>query len=190
MSVGGVPILTAGLKWQPLGMSAVDAQAVESYKMSVDDIARIFRMPPFMIGDYSKATYSNTEVMARTFYVSCLGFYLEHIEAALNRLFGFSTNETSEFDIESGLLRGEFRERMEAYARGIQGGVLAPNEARRRENLPPVDGGDRVLVQQQMIPVDQAGTESEAESEPAEETQRSDDDETDRAYSMISRAAA
>lgn len=187
MATGKVPILTAGLKWQPLGMSATDAQAIESWKMSVEDIARVFRMPPYMLADYSNATYNNTEVMGRTFYNSCLGFYLEHIEAALNRLFDFSPNETAEFDIERGLLRGELKERMEAYARGIQGGVIASNEARRRLDLPPVEGGDQVLVQQQMVPIDQAGQSQapapEPQPEPAEPVDI--DAETDRMYLAI-----
>lgn len=178
LNAGRVPILTAGLKWQPLGMNAVDAQAVESYRMSVEDVARVFRMPLFMLGDYSKTTYSNTEQMTRTFYVSCLGFYLEHLEAGLDRLFAFDANEGAEFDIERGLLRGEFKERMEGLAKGIQGGVMAPNEARAREDLPPVDGGDRVLVQQQMQPVDMAGEQSAAPAEP-------DEDEEERQASLI-----
>jgi HK97 family phage portal protein len=152
--MGGTPVLTDDMKWQLITMSAVDAEIIDSYKMTVRDVAMAYRVPLYMLGDMEKATFRNTEQMFRTFYQSSLRFYLEHVEAALNRLFNFDgVSEYVEFDIESGLMRAELDTRMTAYARGVQGGILAPNEARRRESLGPVKGGDQVFLQQQMIPV-------------------------------------
>jgi HK97 family phage portal protein len=151
---GKTPVLSHDVKWQLMTMSAVDSEIIDSYKMTVRDVAMAYRVPLYMLGDMEKATFRNTEQMFRTFYQSSLRFYLEHTEAALNRLFGFDgVTEYVEFDIESGLMRSELDTRMTAYARGVQGGILAPNEVRARESLGPVEGGDQVFLQQQMIPV-------------------------------------
>jgi Phage portal protein len=106
-----------------------------------------------LLGDLEKATFQNVESLSRFFIQSSLGFYVDHIEDALTAFFGLPTNEYIYFDVETALLRSDLKERMEAYAKGIQNGVMAPNEARARESLPPVDDGDQPRVQQQLVPL-------------------------------------
>src|SRR5580765_3861016 len=82
MNVGGVPILSAGLKWTPLSMSASDAQLIEFYKLSIADIARVLRIPLPLIGE-PESTFANTEVLMQFWIASGLEFLLEHLELSL-----------------------------------------------------------------------------------------------------------
>jgi HK97 family phage portal protein len=153
--IGGTPVLHSELKWEKITMSATDSEMIEAYRLTVADVAMAYRVPLFMLGDLSKATFRNVESLMRVFYTSSLRFYLEHLENELNRLFGLDgETEYLEFDIEAGLLRGDLQSRMESFAKGVQGGVITPNEARKREQLGPQAGGDKIFLQQQMIPVE------------------------------------
>jgi HK97 family phage portal protein len=178
---GSVAVLEDDLTWQALTMSAVDADVVKQYELSVDDVARIFRVPPWMLGRLEKTTFRNIETQQRHFYASCLGFYLEHVEAALDSFFGLPPTEECEFEFERGMMRAELDTRMDAYGKGIQGGVMTPNEARRLENLPPVPGGDNCFLQAQMIPVSsaaEAGPKRPETPPPDEEPEPDEPDET------------
>ena len=151
---GGTPVLHSDLKWEQITMSATDAEMIAAYKLSVSDIAMAYRIPLYMLGDMSKATFRNVETLFRVFYTSSLRFYLEHLENNLNSLFELDGNtEYLEFDIESGLLRGDLESRMNALTKGVQGGILTPNEARISQELPPVEGGDYAFLQRQMAPI-------------------------------------
>jgi HK97 family phage portal protein len=154
--IGGTAVLEEGVEWTPMTMSAVDSEIVEQYKLQIEDVARVYRVPMFMLGDMSKATFNNVEQMTRSFYAGGLAFYLELIEAQLAHFFSLSMTEFVEFDVEGGLMRSEFSERIAGLTKGVQGGVFAPNEARRKEGLPAVAHGDQPLVQQQMVPLSYA----------------------------------
>lgn len=150
---GATPILTHGLSWKATQMSAVDAEVIALYALQKQDVASVYRVPLYMLGDMTKMTFNNVETIQRHFYASCLGFYLEHIETALDDFFGLPEDEFMEFDVESGLMRAEFKERIAALTSGIQGGCFAPNEARLKEGLKKVEGGDTVFLQKQMVPI-------------------------------------
>jgi HK97 family phage portal protein len=153
-NAGGTPVLHSELKWEQITMNATDAETIASYQLTVADVAMAYRIPLFMLGDMSKATFRNVESLMRVFYTSSLRFYLEHLENALNRLFELDgVSEYVEFDIEAGLLRGDFEQRMNGLTKGVQGGIFSPNEAREREELPPKSGGDEIYLQRQMVPV-------------------------------------
>ena len=152
-SIGDVAVLSEGMEWQQLQMTAVDAEVAAIYTLSERQIFQIFRIPPFLGGDLEKATFSNVESLTRFYLQSCLGFYVDHLEEALTLFFGLPPDEKILFDLDQALLAGDLKERMEAYGKGVQNGILAPNEARRRENLPPVEFGDEPRVQQQLVPL-------------------------------------
>ena len=150
----GEPIvLREGMEWTPLTMSAVDAELVGSYRLTERQVAQAFRIPPFLLGDLDKGTFSNVESLIRFYLQSCLGFYVDHIEDALTNFFNLPPNESIVFDLERALLRGDLESRMSGYAKGVQSGIFAPNEVRARENLPPVEFGDDPRVQQQLVPL-------------------------------------
>ena len=167
---GGTPVLDNDVDWRPLTMSAVDAEVIAQYRLSVENIAQVYRIPMFMLGDMSKATFSNVESLQKAFIASALGFYLKHIENVLEKSWDMDVNQMMEFDLERGLLRPDLEQRMSAYSKGVLGGIYTPNEPRARENLPPVEGGDQIFLQRQNWPIDLLGADAETTTtEPAPE---------------------
>ena len=153
MSSGKVPILQSGLKWMPMSVNSVDAQLVEAQRMSLEDIARVFGVPPASIGDMAHQTHANAEATISNFLSMSLGSYLEHIERALDRLFGLDGgSEWIELDT-SALLRTDFAGRVDGLTKALTGGLMTPNEARSREGLSPVDGGNTPFMQRQNTPI-------------------------------------
>lgn len=153
-AMGGTPILTAGLKWNAAGeINAANAQIAELLKYSTADIARVYGVPLAMINDMTGATYNNTEQLIMTWLRMGLGFYLEHIELAFDKLFGIErAQDFTELDIKA-LLRPDFKTQIEGLTRAVTGGVYAPNEARAEVSLPRVANGDEPRVQQQQVPL-------------------------------------
>jgi len=153
INIGKVPILTHDLQWTPMHMNSADMQIAEALKMSKADIAMIFGVPLALINDMTGATWNNTENLIMMWLRQGLGFYLEHIELAFDKLFRIElTKEYTEFQVDT-LLRSDFKTRIEGLTKAVQGGVYAPNEARRREGLASVDHGDDPRVQQQLVPL-------------------------------------
>ncbi len=152
-SVGSPAVLHEGMEWQQMQMTAVDAEVAKIYQLSERQIFQMFRVPPFLGGDLDKATFTNVESLIRFYILSCLGFWENLIEEALTLFFRLPSRERISFDVESALLKGNLKERMEAYGRGVQSGIYAPNEVRAKNNLPPVEHGDVPRVQQQLVPL-------------------------------------
>jgi len=181
---GKTAVLGEGLEYKSISMSAVDSQLIEQLRWSVEDVARVFRVPPFMIGDQSKVTYRNSEQLARTYLIGCLNYHLEGIVTEFNKLFEFGATMTMEFDLEY-LLRTEIDVRYAAHTASINAGWKTINEVRRGEGLEPKgEEGDKLIVQGAMATLENvvAGKtgpeaqqpnseeeEPEAESEPQEE---------------------
>jgi HK97 family phage portal protein len=155
-SLGRTAVLSGGLKWEPLSINAADAQLIEQLRWSVEDVARCFRVPMYMISDASKISYKNSEQLARNYYAQTLQYHLESIEARIEAAFELSGSVYCEFDLDT-LLRMELDVRMAAYKEAISSGVMTINEARKREQLPPKEGGDEPLVQMQYIPLSRVG---------------------------------
>lgn len=139
-------VLEEGMKIERLSMTAEDAQFLETRKFSRSEIAGLFRVPPHMIGDLEKATFSNIEHQAIDFVVHCIRPWLVRWEQALSRdLFLAPVLYFAEFNVD-GLLRGDIRSRYEAYAIGRQWGWLSRNDIREKENMNPIEGGDDYLT--------------------------------------------
>jgi HK97 family phage portal protein len=154
-NVGGTPILTGGLKAQPIATTAVDAQLAEMLKMSDQNIALAMRIPLAILG-VGGTIYASTELLMQSWIASGLGFTLNHIEEAFGQLFGLKgvPDEYLELDTKA-LLRSAYRERIEALSRGVISGIYSPDEARAEEDLPAVPGGygRQPRVQQQVVPL-------------------------------------
>jgi HK97 family phage portal protein len=153
---GGTPILTAGLKVQPWSVPGKDASIAEMLKFTEQHIALAFRIPQQVLG-LGNAPHSSTEVMMQMWLASGLGFCLSHIESAFDLLFDLkgTPEEYVEFNTDA-LLRSAYKERIDALARGVQGGIYSPNEAREHEGLDKVAYGDEPRVQQQVVPLSAA----------------------------------
>lgn len=167
MQAGRIPVLGGGLKFQPLSINSQDAQLVEAQRLSLEDICRVFGVPPPLVGDLSHATLNNAETLVQHFLSMSLGSYLEHTERAFDRLFGLSGGmEYIELDTAA-LLRTDFAGRIDGLTKAVQGGLMTPSEARSREGLGPIKGGDAAYLQRQMVPIDKIGDLLEAEAKPA-----------------------
>lgn len=177
--MGRTAVLGEGMKWEPLTISAADAQLIEQLRWSVEDVARCFRVPTYMLTDASKVSFKNAETLARNYYSQTLQYHIESIEARIDQAFGLTGNTYCEFDLAA-MLRMEFDARMSAYQVGIQSGVLTINEARYLEELGPMEGGDEPLIQSQYRPLSMAGEPTTAAPPPAEPPAPPPaDDETD-----------
>ena len=165
MNAGDVPILGWGIKWQPMTITSEDAQLLDAYKMSIEDIARVFRVPLALIGSYEKATYNNVEQLLSSWLATGLGFVMEHVEAAFGRFFNLPPDEIADFEVER-LLRTDFAGRIDALVKGISGGLYSPNEARAREGLAAVEFGDEPRVQAQNLPLSAIGKMPETPPTP------------------------
>nr|QIG97766.1 phage portal protein [Bradyrhizobium sp. 6(2017)] len=163
---GGTPILTAGLKVLPWSQGGKDAATAEMLKLSNEHIALAFRIPPQVLG-IGGNNLSSTELLMQSWISSGLGFALNHIEESIGLLFGLKgqPDEYVEFDTAA-LLRSALKDRIEALARGVQGGIYAPNEARAFEGLDRAKDGDEPRVQQQVVPLSQIEATPPAPARP------------------------
>ena len=154
---GGTPILTAGLKVQPWSTPGKDAQVAEMMKLSDEKIALAYRVPLQVLGISGAAPYSSTELMMQSWIASGLGFALNHIEEAFGVLFQLKGQPDEYLELNTAvLLRSAWKERIDALARGVQGGIYSPNEARALEDLPEKPFGDEPRLQQQVVPLSAA----------------------------------
>lgn len=161
-----VGVLHSGLQWQSIGVPPNDAQFIEQRRFQIEEIARLYRIPPHLLGAVEKSTSWGTGIEQQTigFVVYTLRANLKRIEAAVNRDLGDpDIGETlrdgglvPEFSVE-GLLRGDMQSRAEFYSKGIQDGWLVPNDARALENRPPLPGLDRPRVPLNFALVDENG---------------------------------
>ena len=152
--------LDQGMKYHEVGVSNKDSQFLESRGYTRTEIAGMFRVPPHMIGDLSRATFSNIEQQAIDFWQNCMLPWCERWEAAVETLIGDDELEV-EFDFRN-LLRGDATSRA-AYAHsGVLDGWLTRNEARELEGYDPIEGLDEPLV-----PVNERGLD---DADPMGET--------------------
>lgn len=158
MNQGRTPILTHGLKVQPWAVGGKDATVAEVMKISEQRIALAYRVPLQIVGIGGGPAYGSAEAMMQYWIATGLGFALNHIEEAIGRLFQLKgqPDEYVEFDTAA-LLRSAMKDRLEALTKGVQGGVLSPNEARNQEGYDDVPFGDEPRVQQQVVPLSAAG---------------------------------
>ena len=177
------------MTFTPLSMPNNEAQFLETRRFQVTEICRIFRVPPHMIGDLERATFSNIESQNISFAVHTIRPWLVRIEQAVNRAL-IPQNEKGRFYVQfniDGLMRGDYKSRMEGYAIARQNGWMSANDIRALENLNPIateEGGDAYLVNGNMIPISQAGLGTPAglagwsEGEPAEGKKQKEGDDT------------
>lgn len=157
-----VAVLEEGMKYSPVTVPPEDAQFLETRKFQMNEIARIFRVPPHMIGDLDRSSFSNIEQQSLEFVKYTLDPWVIRWEQALNRAL-LSEKEKpvmfAKFNVE-GLLRGDYESRMKGYSIGRQNGWLSANDIRALENMdriPETDGGDTYLVNGNMLPLHRAG---------------------------------
>ena len=176
---GKVMVLENGMKFHEVGVTNKDAQFLELRKFQITDIARLFRVPPHMIADLERATFSNIEQQSLEFVMHTMTPWAERWEASIESELLFDGDDLEvEFDFAN-LMRGDAASRSTYYQSGIQNGWLTRNEARIAENLNPLAGLDHPLRPLNMAE-EGAGGDVDAEVEqidnPAQESSEPNDD--------------
>jgi len=155
---GKVAVLAEGMSFKQVSVPPNDAQFLETRKFQLNEIARIFRVPPHMIGDLEKSSFNNIEQQSLEFVKYTIGPWIVRLEQAM--CIALLTEAEQEkyyikFNLD-GLLRGEYESRMKGYMIGINAGFLSQNDVRRLEDMPliPTPGGDRYRMNSAMQDID------------------------------------
>ena len=176
---GKVAVLEEGMKYTPISISPEQAQFLETRKFQINEIARIFRIPPHMVGDLEKSSFSNIEQQSLEFVKYTLDPWIIRWEQSLSRSLLTPDEKKTyffKFNLE-GLLRGDYASRMNGYATARQNGWMSANDIRELENLDKIPaelGGDLYLINGNMLPLNNAGAyantnkEEEADEEVLE----------------------
>ena len=157
-----VAVLEEGMKYTPISISPNEAQFLETRKFQINEIARIFRVPPHMVGDLEKSSFSNIEQQSLEFVKYTLDPWVIRWEQALYRTLLTEEEKKTfffKFNVE-GLLRGDYQSRMQGYATARQNGWMSANDIRELEDLdriPAELGGDLYLINGNMLPLESAG---------------------------------
>lgn len=153
-------VLEAGMDFEAISMSPADIELLASRKFQIEEICRWFGVPSVLVNDTSGSTTwgSGIQQIVEGFYKLNLRPYLERFEASFSRaLLGDEANEYEiEFDFDA-LLRSDMKTRLDSYKSAIQGSILTPNEARNMEGYSSLPGGDSLLAQVNMSPIENLG---------------------------------
>jgi HK97 family phage portal protein len=145
--------LPSGHELKSVGFSPDDMQLIELQRFCIEQIARIYSLPPVFLQDLSNGTYSNVEQQDLHFVKHTLRRWIEQTEQEMNlKLFGRESNKEVRFNVDS-LLRGDLKTRMEGHATSIQNGIKTPNEVREIEGLDPQESGDDLMIQGATVPI-------------------------------------
>jgi len=179
-----IAVLEEGMKYTPIGISPEQAQFLETRKFQINEIARIFRVPPHMVGDLEKSSFSNIEQQSLEFVKYTLDPWVVRWEQSIMRALLSQDEKTAyfvKFNLE-GLLRGDYQSRMNGYAIARQNGWMSANDIRELENLdriPEEDGGDLYLINGNMLPLKNAGAFADTTTSAGKEETGNGDQETD-----------
>ena len=157
-----VAVLEEGMKYQQIGIPPEEAQFLETRKFQLDEIARLYRIPPHMIGDLEKSSFNNIEQQSMEFVKYTLDPWVIRWEQAMQKAL-FLPEEKKQYFLKfnvNGLMRGDYESRMTGYSIGRQNGWLSANDIREMEDMNPVPdekGGNLYLVNGSMTKLKDAG---------------------------------
>ena len=173
-----IAVLEEGMKYQQIGIPPEEAQFLETRKFQINEIARLYRIPPHMVGDLDKSSFSNIEQQSLEFVKSTLDPWVIRWEQSLQRSL-LLPGEKGKYFIKlnvDGLLRGDYQSRMNGYAVGRQNGWFSANDIREMENMNPIpdeEGGNLYLINGAMTKLADAGafakTDTVQQNAPAQE---------------------
>ena len=161
-NAGKVAVLEEGMKYQQIGIPPEEAQFLETRKFQIDEIARLYRIPPHMVGDLDKSSFSNIEQQSLEFVKYTLDPWVIRWEQSIQRAL-LLPQEKREYFVKmnvDGLLRGDYESRMKGYSIGIQNGFMCPNDIRRLESMdliPVEEGGEFFLTNGNLCRLKDAG---------------------------------
>lgn len=169
--------LPPGHSLKAIGIEPGKGQMVEARLFQIQEVARIWQVPPVFVQDLSKGTFSNTEQQDLQLVKHLIGQWAKDFEDEVTlKLYGQRPDRRAKHNLD-GLQRGDFKSRVEALARAILTGQLMPNEARALENRAPANGGDRLYVQQATVPLEDAGLGQSGDQPLSENEDEEDGDD-------------
>jgi len=164
MAEGGTSrlhVLEADMKYEQVNLSPQDQQLLETRKFTVEEVCRWFLVPPVLLGHANGGgSYNANDQIIETFYKLVARPMLVGIEQSITKRV-LSPAQRARYTVEfsfDALLRSSLKDRMEVYAKGAQNGIVTRNECRQLENLPPVEGGDELTAQSNLVPLHLLGT--------------------------------
>ena len=172
-----IAVLEEGMKYQQIGIPPEEAQFLETRKFQINEIARLYRIPPHMVGDLEKSSFSNIEQQSLEFVKYTLDPWVIRWEQSLQRAL-LLAGEKGKYFIKlnvDGLLRGDYQSRMNGYAVGRQNGWLSANDIREMENLNPIsdeEGGNLYLINGAMTKLEDAGAFAKTSEQEETEEQK------------------
>ena len=178
-----IAVLEDGMKFEPISINPNEAQFLETRKFQLNEIARIFRIPPHMIGDLEKSSFNNMEEQSLEFVKYTLEPWLIRWEQGIEKAL-LTIDEKKTYFVKfnlDGLLRGDYESRMKGYSIGIQNGFMSPNDIRNLESLdeiPDEEGGNMYMVNGNMLPLKKAGAwydETYEDEKDGKSSEESDD---------------
>lgn len=154
-----VAVLEEGMSFKSIGIPPDQAQFLDTRKFQIEEICRIFRVPPHLVANLERATFSNIEHQSISFVVHTIRPWLIRIEQAINKALLSNEEKRTYFVsfVADGLLRGDYKARMEGYAVGIQNGFLSPNDVRALENMNAIEHGDVYAMNGNMLKIQDVG---------------------------------
>lgn len=161
-NAGKVAVLEEGMKYQQIGIPPEEAQFLETRKFQINEIARLYRVPPHMVGDLEKSSFSNIEQQSLEFVKYTLEPWVVRWEQAMSKALLLPAEKKTHFiklNVD-GLLRGDYESRMNGYATARQNGWMSANDIREMEDLNPIpdaDGGNLYLINGNMTKLKDAG---------------------------------
>lgn len=180
-----IAVLEEGMKYQQIGIPPEEAQFLETRKFQINEIARLYRIPPHMVGDLEKSSFSNIEQQSLEFVKYTLDPWVIRWEQALRKAL-FLPDEKKDYFIKfnvDGLLRGDYQSRMNGYAIGKQNGFYSTNDIREMEDLNPLpdeEGGNLYLINGNMTKLKDAGAFAENQNENVEEESNESESVTEK----------
>lgn len=170
-------MIPPGHELKPIGVDPAKGQMIEARLFQVQEIARIFNLPPVFLQDLSRGTFANVEQQDLSLIKHLITQWAKAFEEQINlKLFGAArTSKYAEHSLDA-LMRGDFLGRMQAMAAGVQNGLLTPNEGRALENRPPLEGGNQLYIQGATVPLTSSGVAPEPTIPPVPDPQPDDDD--------------
>lgn len=172
-----IAVLEEGMKYQQIGIPPEEAQFLETRKFQINEIARLYRIPPHMIGDLDKSSFSNIEQQSLEFVKYTLDPWVIRWEQSLQRSL-LLPGEKGKYFIKlnvDGLLRGDYQSRMNGYAVGRQNGWFSANDIREMENMNPIpdeEGGSLYLINGAMTKLADAGAFAEKDTGQTQEEKK------------------
>lgn len=148
-------LLYGGMDWVPFGMNADDAQFLETRMFQIEEVARWFGVPPHKLYDLRRSTNNNIEHQGMEFVTSSLMYWLTKIAQEYDRkVVAMPGGDVYSEHLMDAMLRGDTKTRYDAYGKAINWGFMSPNDARRKENMSPAEGGDQFFIPVNMRPID------------------------------------